>query len=75
MKVLRRRDATVNRSAVLHALSFMLKKAPIKELIKKYSKDFFGTLNDKQVIGVINSEGLSVSRNTYYKYKREIVME
>ena len=51
------------------------KREPIKELIKKHSKDFYGTLNDKQVIGVINSEGLSVSRNTYYKYKREIITE
>lgn len=38
-----------------------------KELIKKYSKDFQGTLNDIEVIKLIG-----ISRNSYYKYKREI---
>ena len=39
-----------------------------KEQIKKYSKDFEGTLKD---IEVIKLTGLS--RNTYYKYKKELM--
>ena len=35
------------------------------EQIKKYSKEFEGTLNDSDVIKLIG-----VSRNTYYKYKK-----
>ena len=41
-----------------------------KEEIKKYSKDFQGTLNDVEVMKIVN-----LSRNTYYKYKREIAAE
>lgn len=52
------------------------KKEPIKALIKKHSKNFCGTLNDKEVQAVINSSaGLHIGRNTYYKYKREISNE
>ena len=43
------------------------KSVKAKELIKKYSKDFEGTLEDKEVITLTG-----VSRNSYYKYKREI---
>lgn len=43
------------------------KEAPTKEAIKKYSKDFDGNLDDKEVMKLVN-----VARNTYYKYKREI---
>lgn len=43
------------------------KSIKAKELIKKYSKDFEGTLEDKEVITLTG-----VSRNSYYKYKREI---
>lgn len=43
------------------------KSVKAKELIKKYSKDFEGTLEDKDVITLTG-----VSRNSYYKYKREI---
>lgn len=39
-----------------------------KDLITKYSKEFNGTLND---IEVMKLTGLA--RNTYYKYKKEIV--
>ena len=46
------------------------KKEPMKNQIKKYSKDFDGTLSDKDVIRLI-----SISRNTYYKYKRELFEE
>ena len=41
-----------------------------KEIIKKHSKDFFGTLTDielKQLTGL--------ARNTFYKYKRELKEE
>ncbi len=58
----------------------------IKEIIRKKSKDFEGSNNDMEVIAIINSttvdypdshggtekRKLSVSRNTYYKYKREM---
>jgi len=46
-----------------------VKKAePAKELIKKHSKTFGGTLNDKECMKLIG-----IANNTYYKYKREIV--
>ena len=38
-----------------------------KELIKKYSKEFNGSLNDIECMKIIG-----ISRNTYYKYKKEI---
>lgn len=41
-----------------------------KEIIKKHSKDFFGSLSDKDVITLTR-----LSRNTYYKYKRELAEE
>ena len=43
------------------------KEAPTKDLIRKYCKDFEGNLNDLDCIKLIG-----VSRNTYYKYKREM---
>ena len=48
----------------------MKKKAPIKEQILKKSRDFHGTLTDTDLMKI-----LGVSRNTYYKYKREILEE
>lgn len=41
-----------------------------KEVINKHSKDFNGTLSD---VDCIKLTGLS--RNTYYKYKKEIRLE
>lgn len=38
-----------------------------KEIIRKHSKDFDGTLEDAEVIKLAE-----ISRNTYYKYKREL---
>ena len=38
-----------------------------KEIIIKHSKDFNGTLKDEEVIKLAD-----ISRNTYYKYKREL---
>ena len=43
------------------------KEAPAKELIKKHSKSFGGTLSDQECIKLAN-----ISRNTYYKYKKEL---
>ena len=42
----------------------------VKEGIKKYSKDFNGTLSDMDCISL-----LRVARNTYYKYKKELKTE
>lgn len=44
------------------------KSLKAKEDIKKYSKDFNGSLNDVDVIKLIG-----ISRNSFYKYKREII--
>lgn len=46
------------------------KEAPSKEKIKKYSKDFEGTLSDVECIKLIG-----ISRNTYYKYKRQCAQD
>lgn len=43
------------------------KAATSKELIRKYSKDFDGSLSDKDVIKLIG-----IANNTYYKYKKEL---
>jgi len=43
------------------------KKAPAMEKIRKYSKDFDGTLKDTEVMQLVG-----LARNTYYKYKSEI---
>lgn len=43
------------------------KKAPAKEKILKYSRDFGGTLSDVECMKVIG-----LSKNTYYKYKKEL---
>lgn len=41
-----------------------------KEQIKKYSKDFKGTLKDVEVMKLIG-----IARNSYYKYKKELMSE
>lgn len=41
-----------------------------KEQIIKYSKDFQGTLKDVEVMKLIG-----LSRNTYYKYKKELIQD
>lgn len=46
------------------------KKAPAMEQIKKLSRDFYGTNTDAEVIKIIG-----ISRNTYYKYKKELAKE
>lgn len=46
------------------------KSVEAKKLIRKYSKDFYGSLDDIAVIKLTE-----LSRNTYYKYKRELRAE
>ena len=46
------------------------KSIEAKDQIMKYSKDFQGTLKDTEVIKLIG-----IARNSYYKYKRELVEE
>ncbi|MDY5578327.1 MAG: recombinase family protein [Lachnospiraceae bacterium] len=41
-----------------------------KEQIRKYSKDFDGSLNDAECIKIIG-----IAKGTYYKYKRELLNE
>lgn len=43
------------------------KEAPSKEAIRKYSRDFNGSLADADVMKLVG-----LSRNTYYKYKKEM---
>jgi ACT domain-containing protein len=43
------------------------KSIKCKEIIKKHATDFGGTLSDKEVMTLCQ-----ISRNSYYKYKREI---
>lgn len=43
------------------------KSITAKEQIRKYSRDFDGTLNDKDTMQLVG-----LARNTYYKYKREM---
>lgn len=43
------------------------KSIAAKEVIQKHSKDFCGTLDDSEVMKLTG-----LSRNTYYKYKREL---
>ena len=46
------------------------KKEPAKKLIRKYCRNFDGSLNDTETIQMVG-----VARNTYYKYKKEIFEE
>lgn len=46
------------------------KSIKAKAEIKKYSKEFDGTLNDIEVMKITQ-----ISRNTYYKYKKELAAE
>ena len=44
------------------------KSIAAKEQIQKYSKDFNGSLKDTEVMELIG-----ISRNSYYKYKKELI--
>lgn len=46
------------------------KSIEAKKVIKKHSRDFQGTLGDKDVIKLAG-----ISRNSYYKYKKELIEE
>ncbi len=46
------------------------KKAPAMEKIRKYSRDFDGSLPDAEVMKLVG-----LSRNTYYKYKKQLRTE
>lgn len=46
------------------------KKAPTKEKIRKYCRDFDGSLTDTETI-----KQIGIARNTYYKYKKELIEE
>ena len=41
-----------------------------KGKIRKMSKDFNGNMTDKEILEILN-----ISRNSYYKYKREMQLE
>ena len=43
------------------------KSVAAKGIIRKHSKDFDGTLKDTEVIKLCG-----ISRNTYYRYKRQL---
>lgn len=47
------------------------KSIEAKKIIEKHSLDFGGTLTDREVMRMIGS----ISRNSYYKYKRELKNE
>lgn len=45
----------------------------VKELIRKYNQNYDGLMNDLQTMEQIRSEMGTISRNTYYKYKKELM--
>ena len=48
-----------------------VKKAePAKNLIRKYSRDFDGNLSDREVMKLVG-----IARNTYYRYKAELLSD
>lgn len=48
------------------------KQTAATDLIRKYSKDFGGKLNDIEVMAMLKGQGVSLARNSYYKYKRAL---
>ena len=46
------------------------KAATAKEIIRKHSKDFDGTLSDAECMKLAE-----IAKNTYYKYKKELMQE
>lgn len=44
------------------------KKGPAMEMIRRYSRDFEGNINDIETMKLVE-----LSRNTYYKYKKELL--
>ncbi len=48
------------------------KSLEAKKIMQEYSKDFNGTLNDIDTMVQIRARVGTLSRNTYYKYKKEL---
>lgn len=48
------------------------KEKQAAELIRQYNKAFDGELNDIETMAILRGQGLSLARNTYYKYKRAL---
>lgn len=48
------------------------KSVEAKRIMQEYSKDFSGTLNDIDTMVQIRAKVGTLSRNSYYKYKREL---
>ena len=46
----------------------------VKELIRKYNQNFEGSMNDVQTMEQIRNDMGTLSRNTYYKYKKELAV-
>ncbi len=63
-----RQPGTVRTKRYESRKSFM-----VKELIRKYNQNYDGFMNDVQTMDQIRSEMGTISRNTYYKYKKELV--
>lgn len=62
------------RSGAVCGVDFRESKKSIacKEVIRKQSADFGGSLNDTDTMTLGNAAVGSISRNTYYKYKRDL---
>ena len=51
------------------------KSLMVKELIRQYNQNFDGSMNDIQTMEQIRNDMGTISRNTYYKYKKELAGE
>ena len=49
------------------------KSAVAKSIIYTYNKSFCGNMNDKDTIDLLKGKLSKMSRNTFYKYKREML--
>ena len=68
MAVARLNNPETSIPGVKKGAKLVVKKAqPTKDAIRKYSKDFNGSLDDTEVMKLVG-----VARNTYYKYKKEM---
>lgn len=47
----------------------------VKELIRRYNQNYDGSMNDVATMEQIRNEMGTISRNTYYKYKKELANE
>lgn len=66
----KRKGTQVGRAAGVTVVT--KKSIEAKKLIQEYSKDFGGTLNDIDTMTQIRARVGTLSRNTYYKYKKEL---